>query len=72
MMWSNSYWPNYWSDVYWPSAEAVGEEIDLCPPFRLYKRDCELEVREWSDRGAYMRVSPFGGPHYEKPSGAEI
>lgn len=69
MTWSNAYWPNYWFDLYWyPGSEPP----DDCPPFRLFKRDCELEIKEWGDRGMYLRISPFGGPHHEEPSGAEI
>jgi hypothetical protein len=68
-MWPNSYWPNYWSDSYWPPE---GVTVDLCPPFRLFKQDCEMEIKGWGSVGAYERVSPFGGPHQDPPSGAEI
>lgn len=70
MAWSNSYWGTYWSDFYWPD---IGEEpVDACPPFRLFKQDCEMEIKGWGSTGAYQQVSPFGGPHQEPPSGAEI
>jgi hypothetical protein len=72
MTWSNAYWPNYWSDVYWPDAVAEAEPVDLCPPFRLFKQDCEMEIKGWGATGPYMQVSPFGGASQEPPSGAEI
>ena len=69
MTWSNSYWSNYWFDGYWyPGSEVP----DPCPAFRLFKQDCEMEIKGWGDQGAYARVSPFGGPHQDPPSGAEI
>lgn len=43
-----------------------------CFPFRIFKRDCEMEIRGWAESGAYHRVTPFGGPSHEEPSGAEI
>ena len=43
-----------------------------CPPFRIFKQDCEMEIKGWGSVGAYERVSPFGGPHQDPPSGAEI
>ena len=69
-MWSDTFWGGeYWYNGYWPSE---GNTIDPCPPFRLFKRDCEMEIKGWGESGAYMRVSPFGGPHHNEPSGAEI
>ena len=69
-MWANDYWGgDYWYDGYWPPGE---EAPDPCPAFRLFKRDCELEIKGWGDTGTYQMVSPFGGPHHEEPSGAEI
>ena len=71
-MWSNSHWPNYWGDVYWPPLAEEVVAIDPCPAFRLFKRDCEMQIKGWGDVGAYQQISPFGGPHHEEPSGAEI
>lgn len=69
MVWSNSHWPEYWSDSHWfPGSEVA----DPCPSFRLFKRDCEMEIKGWGEQGAYQRVSPFGGAHHQEPSGAEI
>lgn len=41
--------------------------------FRLYKRDCEVRVKEWgSGESAYAVTNPFGGPHHDEPTGAAI
>lgn len=40
--------------------------------FRLFKQDCEVRIKEWGSSAEYQTVRPFGGPHQDPPSGAEI
>lgn len=70
-MWINDVWggDDYWIDYYWTPGDAP---TDDCPAFRLFKQDCEMEIKGWGSSGAYQQVSPFGGRHQEPPSGAEI
>jgi hypothetical protein len=40
------------------------------PGFRLFKRDCEVRVKQWNSVGPYLPFNPFGGPH--RADGARI
>jgi hypothetical protein len=48
-------------------AKLVSYSLTSCVPFRLFQKDCEVRVAQWS-RGTseYMVTKPFGGPHYER------
>ena len=35
-----------------------------CKPFRLFKKDCEVRVKEWGSTGEYLIARPFGGDHF--------
>ena len=51
-----------------PDPEPFADELK----FRIYKRDCEVRVKEFGADGPYTITTPFGGPHHDEPSGAEI
>jgi hypothetical protein len=38
--------------------------LTSCVPFRVFKADCEIRVREWGSGDAYAVVRPFGGKHF--------
>jgi hypothetical protein len=38
--------------------------------FRLFKKDCEVRVKQWGSTGPYIPFNPFGGPH--RADGASI
>jgi hypothetical protein len=40
------------------------------PGFRLFKKDCEVKVKQWGSTGPYLSFNPFGGPH--RADGARI
>jgi hypothetical protein len=39
-------------------------------PFRLYKNDTEVRVKQWGSTDSYQVTRPFGGPSFDK--GAEV
>jgi hypothetical protein len=53
-------------------AEPTDPEFDNNLKFRIYKRDCEVRVKEFGQDVPYTVTNPFGGPHHDEPSGAEI
>ena len=38
--------------------------LTSCVPFRVFKADCEIRVREWGSGDTYAVVRPFGGKHF--------
>jgi hypothetical protein len=38
--------------------------------FRLFKKDCEVKVKQWGSTGPYLSFNPFGGQH--RNDGARI
>lgn len=40
-------------------------KLSSASAFRLYKRDCEIGVKEFGSEGDYQIVNPFGDEHYE-------
>lgn len=54
--------------LYPQKAKLVSYSLTSCTPFRLFQKDCEVRVAQWT-RGAkseYAVMKPFGGPHYER------
>lgn len=51
-----------------PDPEPFADELK----FRIYKRDCEVRVKEFGEDTPYIITNPFGGPSHDEPSGAEI
>lgn len=45
-------------------------QVTSSQKFRLFKKDCELRVKQWGAQGAFQTVNPFGDNHNE--SGARI
>lgn len=41
-----------------------------CKPFRLFKKDCEMRVKEWGATGEFISERPYGGQHFA--DGAKI
>lgn len=43
----------------------LGYLFSSTQPFRLWKDEIEVEVKQWGDSGPYQIVKPFGGSHSE-------
>ncbi len=52
----------------------VSFSLTSCLPFRLFIRDSEVRIKEWSSDGPYLVERPFGGMSFEGGTGggAEI
>ena len=44
--------------------------VSAASPFALFKRDCEMRVKEWGSTGPYVSKNPFGD--ISRADGAKI
>jgi len=44
--------------------------VEGCGAFRLYKRDCSVNIKAWGSTGPFTAALPFGGP--SRADGARI
>jgi hypothetical protein len=47
----------------------ISYSFTSCLPFRLFRGDSEVRLKEWGSDGQYTVERPFGGPHFEGGTG---